>query len=105
MARVRMTTGWKTQLNAAGLDRTLGHLTDDIADDARDTVRSGSYDTGALYRGIGSEAHDGEGRVTVNRDGQPGDSEDIWSFVEFGTVNMDAEPYLRPALYQRRSLR
>ena len=51
-------------------------------------------DTGALYDS-GSSSSEMQGNEAV---GTVGFAEDYAGFVEFGTVKMDAEPYLRPAL-------
>lgn len=47
--------------------------------------------TGRLKNSIRQESIPGNGqRISVNVD--------YWLFPEYGTVNMDPEPYLRPAL-------
>ena len=83
------------------LDRTLSAVADDIgnmghaADKAAQTVRTRAasnapVDTGALSRSIRADA--GPTEVTVGTDTRYG------PFQEYGTVYVDASPYLRPAL-------
>jgi hypothetical protein len=88
---------------AAEGEKATNNLVDDIAADARRYV---PVLTGATRDGIEAEhAVDGKARVSVTRQGQPGDDPDIPIYLELGTSQMGAQPYLRPALYQRRALR
>lgn len=104
MARTRMVPGWEQKV-AETSDPTLDNLTSDIAADAKRIVAATSYETGALERGIEAvRASGGQAGVVARRD-VPGDSPDVPLFIEFGTEKMPAAPFMRPATYQRRTLR
>lgn len=85
----------------AAVDRTVGRLVEDIADDARRFV---PVDTGATRDGIeATGAVNGRARVNVTRL-VPGDDPEVPKFIEFGTEDTPAQPFMRPALYRRRTL-
>lgn len=117
MAVVRMVTGWRGKLYAAGVNEHLHDLAEDVADDAR---RFAPVDTGAL-------------RVSINARGNKvwagGDIAPYVMHVEFGTKphvitprnkkalywtgaahpvklvrhpGTEAQPFLRPAIWRRR---
>lgn len=68
-----------------------GDTIDEITDDMRRLV---PVDTGELRESIGS-IHEGlAGLITVGTD--------YWSYVEFGTSKMAAQPFIRPAIYRER---
>jgi HK97 gp10 family phage protein len=73
-------------------DRARDRVLDEIADDARGMA---AVDTGEMR---GSIRVDSAGNQVVV-------GSDHWQFVEYGTENMPAEPFMRPALYQRRNIR
>lgn len=99
--RVQMNAGWQTELTARFVDPALTRLLHHIADDAR---RYAPVETGALEAGIHVEdSVGGKGAVVSSRE-VPGDDPDVPVYVEYGTQNMAAQPYMRPAAYQRRSL-
>lgn len=75
------------------VDRMLDGLLDDIAADAK---RGAPVDTGRLRAGIENlGVQDGTGRVGTT-------GIDYGVYVEKGTRRAPAQPFLRPALYQRR---
>lgn len=96
MARIVLDAGGMAELSRE-TDRQLTHpIIDAVADDMRRYV---PVLTGAL-RGTISPTHPkGRGRVYV---GGGRRHVDYWSFVEYGTSRMSAQPYARPALYQVR---
>lgn len=63
---------------------------EEIAQDAR---RMAPVETGRLRASIKVEGD----KVTVGTD--------HWIYPEYGTENMHAQPYMRPALYRKRHLR
>lgn len=78
----------------AAKNRLCDRVTEAIAEDAR---RYAPVDTGELRGSIqATPAVDGVGHVIATADHA--------SYVELGTYKMDAQPYLRPALYQRRAI-
>jgi hypothetical protein len=81
------------------VDSGLVHpITDAVAEDMRRYVPILSGD----LRGTIREEHlEGEGRVHF---GDVDEGIDYHLFVEDGTSKMAAQPYARPALYQRRSV-
>lgn len=100
MARTRVV------MNASGLirlrrvvDERLVHpITDAVAEDARRYVPVLSGD---LLSTIEAEHLEGEGRVYC---GSVERGIDYHLYQEFGTSKMAAQPYMRPALYKRRSV-
>lgn len=100
MARV------KVVMDASGLDalersmdaRLVHPVTDMVAADARRYVPVLS---GALLSTIHAEHLSGEGRVHC---GNVAAGIDYHIWQEFGTSKMAAQPYMRPALYKRRSV-
>lgn len=76
------------------VDGLLNELAEEIAADAR---RFAPVDTGQLRDSIRPEPARG-GRVQITADA------DYAGYVELGTRYMDAQPYLRPALYRRRDV-
>lgn len=73
-------------------ERARDRVLDDIAEDAR---RFAPVDTGELRESIHVDKHAHE--VVA--------SADHAVYVEQGTENMAAQPFLAPALYKRRNLR
>lgn len=100
MARVRVV------MDASGMDalervmdaRLVHPVTDMVADDARRYVPVLS---GNLLSTIHAEHLRGEGRVYC---GNVAGGVDYHIYQEFGTSKMAAQPYMRPALYKRRSV-
>jgi len=81
------------------VDAELVHpVTDDVAEDARRYVPVLSGD---LLDTIHAEHLEGEGRVHC---GDIGRGIDYHLYQEFGTSRMQAQPYMRPALYKTRSV-
>lgn len=72
------------------LQRAQEQILEEIAEDA---TRMAPMDTGALKASI----HVRGNKVVVGTD--------HWIYPEYGTENMRAEPYMRPALYKKRHLR
>lgn len=66
-------------------------ITREIAADMRRLV---PVDTGELRESIEDIEVDGHGVISVGTD--------HWEFVEYGTSRMDAQPFIRPALYRNR---
>jgi HK97 gp10 family phage protein len=91
MARVRMRmdeAGWQ-QLQAHIREKVTAPITDEVARRARSLA---AVDTGEMIGTI---------RTIVpawNR-GQVWVGSDHWSYNEYGTERMDAQPFMRPALY------
>lgn len=71
--------------------------TDIVPEVVKDMKRLAPVDEGTLRDGI--EAM-GEGRIGITAENEQGQS--YVEFVEFGTENMAAQPFIRPALYRRR---
>ena len=90
--RIVMNPRGMAQINRA-IERMQGRLVKDIENDARDNA---PVDTGELAASIFSEAHGTTGRV--------GATADHAEYVELGTRHMQAQPYLRPALYKKRQV-
>jgi HK97 gp10 family phage protein len=63
-----------------------------------DATRLVPVDTGALRESLDREV---DGAALVARIGS---NLNYAGYVEYGTEKMDAEPYLRPALYRKRAL-
>lgn len=81
------------------VDEKLVHpITDAVAEDARRYV---PVLTGDLLSTIEAEHLAGEGRVKC---GDIGRGIDYHLYQEYGTSIMAAQPYMRPALFKRRSL-
>lgn len=78
--------------------KVLRPVTDAIADDAQRYVPVLS---GELLSTIHAEHLAGEGRVHC---GDIGRGIDYHLYQEFGTSKMQAQPYMRPALYKTRSV-
>lgn len=83
-----------------GLDRlyligqqTTGGITSEVAGDMRRLV---PIDTGLLQSTIEDITVDGRGVISVGTD--------YWEPVEYGTSHMDAQPFIRPAVYRKREL-
>jgi HK97 gp10 family phage protein len=106
--RLRLVPGWASGLGPH-VEKMIDRVGDDVRDDAR---RLAPVLTGSLSKSI--EAN-GEGNGTkrvvqigVNEDyfGPGGEHPaDYGLFVEDGTAIQAAQPYLRPALYQNRSVK
>lgn len=73
-------------------ERARNQVLDEIANDAR---RYAPVDTGDLVASIHSDHSSGE---VIAEAGHA-------VYVELGTENMRAQPYLRPALYRKRHIR
>jgi hypothetical protein len=71
------------------IDGVMSGIAHEILDDAKNTVLSRSYQTGALYES--GDVDGGRSDYTI------GFGTDHAAYVEFGTRYMNAEPYLRPA--------
>jgi HK97 gp10 family phage protein len=90
----RMAPGWEAKVRAAATP-AVDSVTERMADDCR---RYCPVDTGELRDSIEAlPAVDGFGQVRVGTD--------HWRYVEYGTRNMSAQPFMRPALYQNRGSR
>ena len=89
---VIMRPGWERDMDPYN-DRMLSDIGNEIADDARFYV---PVRTGALKASIFSMLT-GQGSVII------GATEDYAAEVELGTSRMSAQPYLRPALFKKRS--
>ncbi len=72
-------------------ERCQANVTEEVAQDA---TRMAPRDTGRLAASIHAEGDD-----TVVAEA------DYAAYVELGTSDMPAQPYLRPALYRKRVLR
>lgn len=75
----------------AAITEMLYGLVEDVADDAR---RNAPVETGELQDSIHGEVVGTEGRVSATADHA--------AYVELGTSEMPAQPYLRPAVYKKR---
>ena len=100
MARtqIRMDAAGLVRLRAHVDEKMLRPITDGIAEDARRYVPVLSGD---LLSTIHAEHLAGEGRVWC---GDVARGIDYHLYQEFGTSRMAAQPYMRPALYKRRSV-
>lgn len=76
------------------LNQRMDQLAEDIATDARTYAH---VDTGELSTHIDAET--GQNPRIIRSE-----ADDVSFYAEVGTSKMDAIPYLRPALYQERSL-
>jgi HK97 gp10 family phage protein len=103
--RIAMVDGWESRLREPTMD-LLARLGVDIADDARAVC---PVDTGALKASIYTMMREDGEAVRVGADakarGRDGAELDYTYsiYVELGTRYMSAEPFLRPALFRRRS--
>ena len=79
---------------SAFINERTDKLTEAVADDA---VRYAHIDTGELRENIHAET--GQNPRVVRSE-----ADDVSFYAELGTSKMDAMPYLRPALYQERTL-
>lgn len=94
MARVDIESGWEAELNRVVDERLLTRICDEIAQDAN---RHAPVDTGRLSKSYHvTNVAPGVKRVQSGVEYAPD--------VELGTVNMPAQPHLRPAVYKRRSI-
>jgi len=114
MARVELSDGWEGNLQA-GINALLDKIAVDIEADAKAIC---PVDTGDLKASIGHEVRENEARIGSNLDyaaavemGFHG-TEHVRAYERAdGTrvraherhANQPSEPYLRPALYRRRS--
>lgn len=90
---IAMRLNWNASARAhlaEAVEHAQGLLAEDIAEDAK---RFAPVETGRLRDSIRAEGN----RVVVGVD--------YWQYPEFGTSEMAAEPYLRPATYRRRTPR
>lgn len=105
MGRVEMVEGWEEKLRNPTMD-LLARLGTDIADDARAAC---PVDTGALKASIYTQMRDDGEAIRIGADakakGADGAELDYTYalYVELGTRNTHPEPFLRPALFRRRS--
>lgn len=106
MARVVMARGWEENLPEPTMD-LLARLGVDIAEDARDAC---PVDTGALRASIYTRMRADGAAVQIGADapargwlGQGLLDYTYALYVEMGTRYMNAQPFLRPALWRRRS--
>lgn len=106
MARVVMVDGWEAKLVEPTMD-LLARLGVDIADDARAAC---PVDTGALKASIYTRMRGDGHAVQVGADAKArsgfGQGELDYTYalyVEMGTRHMHGEPFLRPALWRKRS--
>lgn len=105
MARVVMADGWEAKLREPTMD-VLARLGVDIADDARAAC---PIDTGALKESIYTQMRDDGEAVRVGADAKARGDDGVeldytYSiYVEMGTRNMHPEPFLRPALFRKRT--
>lgn len=83
--------------SAPSIDGEVHDVATDILDDARATVLSRSYETGHLYESGFVDGGASDYRV--------GFDTPYAHFVEFGTSEMNAEPYLTPAAVRYRGRR
>lgn len=92
MARIVYSPGWEAKVEAAA-QHIVEELAEEIAEDAR---RAAPVRTGRLRASIRAEG---------NRVNAGGGDVDYAAYVELGTRNMAAQPYLRPATYRYRGAR
>lgn len=90
--RIIPTANGRALMDAA-IRRAMQNLVDDIAADAQDKA---PVETGELKASISGEVDGTSGRVSATADHA--------AYVELGTENMPAQPYLRPALYKKREV-
>jgi hypothetical protein len=85
------------------IHRMLDNVGEDIESDAKRLAPVGL--TGKLQAGIEAlPATDNHVIIKTSRN-VPGDDPDVPIFVEFGTRNMAAQPFMRPATYRKRPVR
>lgn len=105
MARVVMVKGWEENLPEPTMD-LLARLGVAIADDARAAC---PVDTGALKASVYTRMRDDGAAVRIGADAKArsGDGAVLdytyALYVEMGTRHMAPQPFLRPALWRRRS--
>lgn len=101
---VRMKAGWERNLDEGMARPVLDRLGKAIVDDAKRYV---PVDTGALQDTIRHEIVPAPGDFGVELHVIAGDDNrgvDYPAYVENGTSRMAAQPFLRPAVEQRRRL-
>lgn len=98
--KIRIDPRWQRHMRDAAHRNGVRPLTEDIADSAR---RFAPVDTGLMVSTIETEyPAEGTGRVWVGGRGQA----HYWSTVEYGdptNPRYPVQPFMRPALYQRRA--
>ena len=107
-----MTTRWvlhAENIDAIDTEPLLRHLADDVAGDMRGLApeRTGNLKTGVEV----TEVTDQRAKITSTRPAggggrgptQPEYAEEVPVFVELGTSDTRAQPYMRPALYRYRT--
>lgn len=90
--RVVLVTGWEKKLGPH-LKKTLGGIAESVRKDAANIV---PVDSGALQNSLFSQVAD-DGLTAI-----VGATQDYAAFVELGTSQQVAQPYLRPAVLKRR---
>lgn len=98
MAKVTLSASGLGELSRIVDERLVHPITDAIAEDA---TRMVPVLSGALASTIEAEHLPGTGRVHF---GDVDGGVDYHLHQEFGTKNMSAQPYMRPALYRTRSV-
>lgn len=79
----------------AQIKRVANHFLEDVVEQITDDARRlAAVDTGEMQDSVFGEVVNGSGRV--------GATAEHSRFVELGTENMPAQPFLRPALYKKR---
>jgi hypothetical protein len=92
-----------TDVDAAPL---LRQLAGDVVDDAQAIVAAQSHESGRLEEALHVEEVTGEHAIVVADPRNPRSSPEESGYaywVERGTSDTDAEPFMRPALYRYRS--
>ena len=92
MARVNISAEGRAKLDLA-VGKMMRHLVREIEDDARNNA---PVDTGELAASVFSETDGNDGRI--------GAAAEHAAYVELGTSEMRAQPFLRPALYKKRAV-
>lgn len=90
--RVEFNPGWENQLD---VEKEMSDIGNQVAEDAR---RMAPVETGALRDSIQSEVS-GSGTETTVR---VGSNLEYAIYVEMGTSNQGAQPFLRPAATKKR---
>jgi HK97 gp10 family phage protein len=85
--RITVNSGWELEIQRAA-DHKAEEITEEVAEDAR---RLAPVDTGHLRASIRAEGN----RVIAEAD--------YAAYVELGTEDQKAQPFLRPALYRKRA--
>lgn len=85
--RVIVNPGWELEVEKAARN-TAEEITEEVAEDAR---RMAPVDTGRLRESVHAEGN----QVIAEAD--------YAAYVELGTEDQKAQPFLRPALYRRRN--